>query len=63
MWNTINNLIGRSHHLRPIGVGSNGRALSKAIDIANHCAKFFDEKINNFRNETSDSIDIYNRIN
>ena len=32
MWNTTNNLIGRSHHLRPVGVGSNGRALSKPID-------------------------------
>lgn len=58
MWNTINNLIGRSHHLSPIGVGSNGRALSKPIDITNHFAKFFDEKIKNFRNEMSDSIDM-----
>ena len=60
MWNTINNLIGRSnsHHLSPIGVGSNGRALSKPIDIANPFAKFFDEKIKNFRNEMSDSIDM-----
>ena len=58
MWNTINNLIGRSHHLSPIDVGSYGRALSKPIDIANHFAKFFDEKIKNFRNEMSDSIDM-----
>ena len=58
MWNTINNLIERSHHVSPIAVGSNGRALSKPIDIANHFAKFFDEKIKNFRNEMSDSIDM-----
>ena len=43
MWKTINNLIGRSHHLSPIGAGSNGRALSKPIDIANHFTKFYDK--------------------
>ena len=58
MWNKTNNLIGRSHHLSPIAVGSNGRAYSKPIDIANHFARFFDEKIKNFRNGMSDSIDM-----
>ena len=58
MWKTINNLLGRSCYSSPSSVESNGRTFSKPIDIANHFATFFDEKIKKNRYEMSDQIDI-----
>ena len=56
MWKTFNNSLGRSCYSRPSSVECNGRVFSKPIDIANHFAKFVDEKIKKYRYEMSDQI-------
>ncbi len=57
MWKTINNLLGRSNCPIPTYVESNGEIYTKPKDIANHFAKFFDEKIKKYRFELSNPID------
>ena len=57
MWKTINNLLGRSNCPIPTYAESNGEIYTKPKDIANHFAKFFNEKINKYRFEMSNPID------
>ncbi|CAB4009639.1 Hypothetical predicted protein, partial [Paramuricea clavata] len=57
MWKTINNLLGRSNCPIPTYAESNGEIYTKPKDIANHFAKFFNEKIKKYRFEMSNPID------
>ena len=58
MWKTINNLLGRSNCSIPTYVESNGEINTKPKDIANHFARFFEEKIKKYRFEMSNTIDM-----
>lgn len=58
MWNTINNLLGRSKYSTPSSIESNGLILTKPKDIANYFAKYFEEKVLKYRSDMSDPIDM-----